>query len=241
MALLTFPGSDGVMAAHAPALPQPDQLCGPFSAQLALHAVLTDTDVPDVLALANASGTTIWPEDVSTHRPAGAPLVRTGWDELPLASSAESGGTDAAGLIDGLAATVGAKVTVVPIPGAQLTAYRLGLLLTAIAEAGFPLGLLAHVRTGPIAPPGFDWDVGHFIVLIATDPSRGEVTVGDTYAEVTGPVMPRGCRVVRLAHLARALAAPPGRGLILLAGKADEMDTRAMVASAGLTIGSWST
>ncbi len=240
MALLTIPGAEHVLAAHGPALPQPDQLCGPFSACVALHAVLPDTDVPSLVTLATAAGTAIWPYDVAQWRPAGAPLDRTGWEELPQAVSDEASGTDAAGLIAGLGATVGERVCVVPVAGAESTAYALRTLLTALVHAPHPLGVVAHLRTGPIAPAGSGWDVGHFVVLCSIDPGRDEVTVGDTYAELTDARMPPGCRRVAINSLAEALATPPGRGLLLLVRTEDRAATRAMVTDAGLAIETWS-
>lgn len=241
MALLTLPGSDRILAAHGPALPQPDQLCGPFSARLALHAVLDEIDVPDLLTLAAASGTAVWAEDLSNTRPLGAPPDLTGWDHLPRASSSDMSGTDAVGLIAGLQATVGPLVGVVPVLGADLTAYRLGQLLTTIADAGRPLAVVANLRTGPVTPADPGWDVGHFVVLCGIDPEHQEVIVADTYAELTGPGMLSGCRRVRLADLARALAAPPGRGLLLLVAKGEETDLRAMATDTGLTVQTWAT
>ncbi len=241
MALLTFRGSDRVVAAHGPALPQPDQLCGPFSARLALHALLPAVDVPAMVTLAAASGTAIWPHDLPTARPPGAPMDRTGWDGLARASSPDASGTDAAGLIYGLEATVGTRVCVVPVPGAGLTAYRLVSLLGAIAQARYPVGVLANVRTGAIAPPESGWDVGHFVVLCSIDLEHQVVMVADTYAELTGPGMTPGCRGVALPDLAQALAAPPGRGLLLLARAEDRAAMRAMVTDAGLAIDTWST
>lgn len=229
-----------MLAAHGPSLPQPDQLCGPFSARVALHAVLADTEVPDVLVLAAAAGSTIWPYDVAALRPAGAPLERAGWDELPPAPSLDSAGTDAAGLVAGLRATLGDRAGVVPVPGAELSAYRLGVLLREIARAPHPLGVVAHLRTGPIAPPGRVWDVGHFVMLCALDSELDQVLVGDTYAELTATGMPHGCRRVSVAALAEALAAPPGRGLLILTRAGDRDATSALVAASGPT-GIWST
>ncbi|MGB7424623.1 MAG: hypothetical protein WA903_06950, partial [Ornithinimicrobium sp.] len=241
LALLTLPGSDRVLAVHGPALPQPDQLCGPFSARLALHGILGEAEVPDLLTLATASGTALWPKDLSSSRPLNAPPDLTGWDDLPRAFSADMGGTEAVGLIAGLEATVGSLVGVVPILGADLTAYRLGQLLTSIAVAGRPVGVVANLRTGPITPVDPGWDVGHFVVLCGIDPEPQEVMVADTYAELTGPGLPPGCRKVTVAALAQALAAPPGRGLLLLVPISDESELRATVAGAGLTVATWTT
>lgn len=282
-----LPGAERVLAAHGPALPQPDQLCGPFAAALALHAVLAspvspastgaappastraaappaatqgpppspaDPAVPSATAIAVAAGTAIWPHDVADWRPEGAPLLRTGWDELPRAAALEHSGTDAAGLLRGVEAAAGGRVVVVPVPGSALDAGVLGALLERLRAAGRPVGVVANVRTGPISPPGATWDVGHFVVLLAHDPaggpgsqsgsqsgSGGRVLVGDTYAELGAPGLPPGCRWVALEALAEALAAPPGRGLLLLAGREDEAAVAGLVDAAGLPRGVWAT
>jgi len=241
VALLTFPGAGRVLAAHGPELPQPDQLCGPFSARIALHAVLPEAQVPPIGPLAVAAGTAIWPYEVAWLRPAGAPLDRTGWDDLPRAPSVQTSGTDAAGLLAGLDATVGDRIAVVPVPGAELTAYQLRTLLHAIGHSPHPIGVLANVRTGPIALPGTDWDVGHFVVLCAVDPDLDEVTVADTYAELGAAGTSPGCRRVPSAALTEALAMPPARGLLLLVRTTDRKVTEVMVAGTGLATGIWNT
>ncbi|WP_228942785.1 DUF6885 family protein [Nocardioides sp. Leaf374] len=262
-----LPGAERVLAAHGPALPQPDQLCGPFAAALALHAVLASpastgaappastraaapAAVPSATAIAVAAGTAIWPHDVADWRPEGAPLLRTGWDELPRAAALGHSGTDAAGLLRGVEAAAGDRVVVVPVPGSALDAGALGALLERLRAAGRPVGVVANVRTGPISPPGATWDVGHFVVLLAHDPeggsgpgseSGGRVLVGDTYAELGAPGLPPGCRWVAVEALAEALAAPPGRGLLLLAGREDEAAVAGLVDAAGLPRGVWAT
>lgn len=241
MALLTFPGAERVLATHGRALPQPDQQCGPFSARVALHAVLPAAQVPAVGALAAAAGTTIWPYDVTELRPPGAPMERTGWDDLPRASSVQTSGTDAAGLLAGLKASVGDRVAVLPVPGAELTTYLLETLLGAVAHASHPLGVIAHVRTGPIAPPGTGWDVGHFVLLCALEAQLDEVMVADSYRELGAPAMPPGCRRVPLGDLTEALTAPPGRGLLILTRTADRDATQGLLADAGVATGIWDT
>lgn len=237
MAVLTgFGGSHAVLAAHAKVLPQPDQLCGPFAAYVALHAVCDSP--PSMVALAAASGTTIWPHDVPGWRPAGAPLDRTGWDRLPAAPTCEVSGTNAAGLAAGLAAVAG--VAVAPVPAPEKSA--LGRLLAGLLAAAYPVGVVANLRTGVLAPTSVtDWDVGHFVVLHGYQPEAGLVGVADTYAELGAPGEPPGCRSVTLDALAAALGAAPGRGLLLLVRPDDEAAMLGLVAAAGLRVGLWST
>lgn len=229
-----FRGSPAVLAAHAEVLPQPDQLCGPFSAYVALHAL--GGSPPPLVSLAVAAGTTVWPHEVSTWRPPEAVPDRTGWERLPTAGSAETCGTQAAGLAIGLGAVAG--VAVVPVPGGDRDATE--RLLSALTRAGHPVGVLAHVRTGPIAPAGLAWDAGHFVVLHGFEPDTGLVGVADTYPELGAPGQPPGCRTLVLDDLVAALRAEPGRGLLLLVRADDETTTRELVTSAGLTVGLWS-
>lgn len=226
-----LPGADAILAAHGTALPQPDQLCGPFSAVMALHALL---DEPPMLPdLAVAAGTRIWPHDVSEWRPPGAPLDRTAWDQLPTTDDLDLSGTDASGLAAGIAATC-EGITTVPAAGPDWAG--LGPLLAALARLDHAVGVVANVRTGPIAPPGLTWDVGHFVVIWAVD---GDVAaVADTYVELGAPDQPPGCRLVGLGDLALAL---PGRGLLLLVGDDGADGVRRLVHDAGLNTDLWET
>ncbi|KQT94554.1 hypothetical protein ASG49_06770 [Marmoricola sp. Leaf446] len=216
-------------------LPQPDQLCGPFAAHVGLHAVLDAP--PGVTDLAVAAGTRVWPEDVAAWRPAGAPLLRTGWDRLPAASSVDASGTDAAGVAAAVRSTT--DVDVVGVPGDGLTVASLSALLVSLL-AGPHVGVLANVRTGALDPrAGFD--VGHFVVLFGTSADGSLVGVGDTYAELGAPGQPPGCRVVGVDALLAGLTAPPGRGLLLLVDRRDGAIVRDLLAGLGVVTGEWAT
>ncbi len=240
MAVLSLPGAGAVLAAQAAALPQPDQLCGPFAARAALHAVLDPSEVPSLEVLARAAGTSVWPEEVAGHRPRGATPHRTGWDDLPVAADPGASGTDAVGLARGVVAATEGAVTVVPVAGTGATAEALMALLAGIAGADVAVGVVANARTG-ILDPASGWDVGHFVVLWALDPDAGRVAVADTYPELGAPDEPPGCRWVPLADLAAAVGAPPGRGLLLVLHPDGEAAVRALVAGIGLATTIWST
>lgn len=226
-----LPGAEKVLAAHGPALPQPDQLCGPFAARSALHAVLAEP--PPVIDLAAASGTAVWRHDVAEWRPAGAPLDSTGWDRLPTAPTIEVSGTDAAGLAGGIA-TLCPDVAVVPaaVSGSGGAAG----LVRALLDLDRRVGVVANLRTGPVAPPGTTWDVGHFVVLWGVSGDR--VAVADSYVELGSADLPPGCRLVDVAALDTACA---GRGLLLLVAPAEADEVRSAVSAAGLGSGLWST
>ncbi len=239
MDLLTFPGADRVLLAHRSALPQPDQLCGPFSARAALHSILDPDEIPPIGVLASAAGTAIWPHDVEQWRPAGAPQDRTGWDGLPSAPSIGASGTTATGLVAGVESTVGDRVAVAAVPAGKLATSSLRRLLTGLAQARHRVGIVANLRTGPIAPPGMSWDVGHFVVLWAMDLERDAVLLADTYAELGDADLPPGCRTVALTALVEALSAPPGRGLLLLIRSEDRAAAQTLVADADISTGGW--
>ncbi|MBF4161062.1 DUF6885 family protein [Nocardioides acrostichi] len=232
-----LPGGERVVAGRV--LPQPDQLCGPFAASHALRAVLTDP--PTVVDLARAAGTRIWPHDVAAWRPAGAPWLRTHWEQLPRAAALEASGTDAAGLARGITEVCGDRVELVALPmaGVEGVTRRLDGLLDGIVETGVPVGVLANLRTGPL---GEAFDVGHFVGLWCTDGAGPTLRVGvaDSYVELGAPGEPAGCRLVPLDALATALTAPPGRGLMLLVTRENAEAIREIVTSVGLPTGLWS-
>ena len=232
-----FPGAERVLAAHAPALPQPDQQCGPFAAAAALQAVLAPG--PTVAALALASGTAIWPHDVPEWRPAGAPVDTTGWEDLPRADGIEDSGTDATGLAAGLGRLVGDRVSVVPARGS--TPRSLRTLFDGLLRASYDVGVVANLRTGPVLEgTGHTWDVGHFVVLYGVTDDRARVAVADSYRELGTPGAPPGCRLVDLDALCRALEAPPGRGLLLLVRTDDSPAATDLVVTSGLSNELWS-
>lgn len=193
------------------ALPQPDQLCGPFSAFVALAAVLDD-GIPSVTALAVASGSTTWPGGLPGARPPGVPVLHDGWDSLPTAAGPDKAGTNASGLAQGIENATDHDVAVIAVarPGAR----DLRKLLVSLTRSRLQFGILANVRTRSIVD--FDWDVGHFVAVWGFDDYSGDVAIADTYAELGVAGMPSGCRLVSSEALADAMSADDGRGLLLL-------------------------
>lgn len=243
MAVLIFPGADAILAAQAAALPQADQLCGPFTAFAALHGLLEATDIPSMVDIASASSTAIWPHDEAGWRPTGAPFDQRAWDLLPTTRDPATSGTDAAGLARGIETATDGQVAVVPVTGRSAGAEGLETLLVAVARSAEPVTVLANVRTG-VLDLAAAWDVGHFIVLWAVDvdhPDGTRVAVADTYRELGAPGQPPGCRWVPVERLAAAIASAPGRGLLLATRTSDTAAVTALVSAAGLDPSIWST
>ncbi|MDI9898191.1 hypothetical protein QM797_26010 [Rhodococcus sp. IEGM 1381] len=230
--LRRFAGASAIISTLDQALPQPDQLCGPFSASVALTAVLDD-GAPDVTALAVASGSAIWPVEVESARPPGSPRITDGWDGLPRAASIDAAGTSAKGLAVGIETATGHRVAVVPImrPGVA----ELRLLLGRLADVRFRFGLVANVHTEGLTQ--FDWSVGHFVTVWGFDPVEDVVAIADTYRELGGPDMPPGCRTVSTDAFASAMSE---RGLLLIVGSKDRRAAGSLVRSLELRSELWS-
>ncbi|MFI8567798.1 DUF6885 family protein [Rhodococcus sp. NPDC078407] len=213
-------------------LPQPDQLCGPFSASVALTAVLNG-DIPNVNELAIASGSAIWPGEIESARPPGTPRLTDGWDALPRAVSIDTAGTTAAGLAAGIETATDHRVAVVPImtPGAE----RLRLLLTRLAEVQFRFGLVANVHTSELNE--LDWSVGHFVTVLGVDTVDDVVAIADTYRELGVPGMPPGCRTVSTDALASSMSE---RGLLLVVDINDRSAALGLTRSLDLRHDVWS-
>ncbi|MDZ7932184.1 MAG: hypothetical protein U5N21_19905 [Rhodococcus sp. (in: high G+C Gram-positive bacteria)] len=211
--LRQFPGVDAIVSALDSALPQPDQLCGPFSASTALTAVVGD-DAPDIITLAIASGSAIWPGETVSGRPPGTPRLTDGWDSLPRAASIDTAGTTAAGLATGIETATDHRVAVVLIMGPGVEGLR--LLLARLADAPFRFGLVANVHTAELTE--FDWSVGHFVTILGMDTVEDVVGIADTYRELGVSGMPPGCRTVRTDTLASSMSE---RGLLLVVDNDD--------------------
>ncbi|WP_299053381.1 hypothetical protein [uncultured Nocardioides sp.] len=244
--LLRCTGADEVLAVQSAGLPQPDQLCGPFAARAALHAVLPADAVPALADLALAAGTQLWPTDDPTSRPPGVPpqpwRAEERGGDLPVAATEAEAGTHAAGLAAGIIRATGGTVAVVPVrrttPGPWSVGDVTGLL-AAVAAAPYPIGVVGNVATGPLTDQV--WDAGHFVVLWGLDPETGAVAVADSYGELTGQGAPPGCRLVHPADLAAALGQEPGRGLLMLTAPEHAALLAERAVAHGLVLETWQT
>lgn len=251
--MVLLPGADRVLAAQGAAVPQADQTCGPFAARAALHALAPAplAAVPSLAGLARHCGTRLWPHDDPDDRPPGEPPVDPDGTGLPRAGRPGEGGTDAPGFRRGVEAATGGAVAVVSAAAAgtrREAAAALGRLLADLT-GGPPVGVVAHVRTGPVtSDPARAWDVGHFVCVFSVEPAPepgygvappDRVGLADSYASLGEPGQPPGCRTVDLADLAEAMRLPPGRGLLLLVPAADREAVTARVRGTGLDPAPW--
>lgn len=95
-----LPGADRFLHEHARALPQPDQLCGPFLGSLAIAAgtAVAYGGTGSVIDLAKAARSALWPRDLPGGRPPGEsphPVDPLATRRLDQAASPWEAGTQA--------------------------------------------------------------------------------------------------------------------------------------------------
>ncbi|WP_304115250.1 hypothetical protein [Mycolicibacterium bacteremicum] len=245
-----FAGTAAVLAGHADAVPQVDQLCGPFWARLAL-LLLSDAaeQLPSQVEAAKVAGTRVHPGLDSAVRPPGQPAHRAGWDELPHTAEPGLAGTSGRELADAIADLSAGRLVAVPVlsPGVEL-----GRLLSAISTV--PALVIANIDTSALwgshaepallqhfldtgedtAGPAPDWRVGHFAALWGRNTGVGGtlVAVADTYPSL-------GTDARHLQPLPRVARALSDRGLLITVAAENAAATDAAVREVGLTTGLW--
>lgn len=195
------PGTQDLAGLHERAIPQRDQLCGPFWGALALTAAGRPTDQDEV---ALRAGTTLAEGDPARWLPPGA-SPRTDYSlSLPVATDEPSSGTSASALARSIEELSGNTLRVIPIAGPWRSDTVISLVEISASEAP-ECTLVANLRTGrlwgsrpparllldyllglPVESPLPDWDCGHFLTLVATlsGPGGTLLAVRDTYAEL---------------------------------------------------------
>lgn len=250
--IVPFAGTAPFLDEHRQALPQVDQLCGPFWARLALLVDGRPADqLPSQVQAARAAGAQVYPALDEEVRPAGEPAHRAGWEQLPHADAAERAGTSARGLAAAIGALSAGRLEAVPVSG-PWDADRLEQLVSAISE--IPAVVIANIATSALwgshadletltdflrsgddqlGPPS-DWRVGHFATIwgrIVGD--RGTlVAFADTYRSLGTD----GRYLQPLPRVARALS---GRGLLVTVASAAQTAVHAAAAAAGLGTEIW--
>jgi uncharacterized protein DUF6885 len=195
------PDPQGFALLHERAIPQKDQLCGPFWGALALAAAGYAVDQDQV---AIRAGTRLAEGDPTGWLPPGAsPRVDY---SAPLSVAAEEAhsGTSAPGLARSIEELSGGSLSVVPVAG-PWTSRMVVSLIELVAGATPGCTLVANLRTGklwgsrppvrllldhllgrPVEAPAPDWDCGHFLTIAACMGAAGGalVTLRDTYPQL---------------------------------------------------------
>ena len=213
------------------ALQQKDNLCGPFQAARALRdAGVTSWDGEeldqDLIAL--RAGTVLPEVEKGPQVPPGAVNFRDYRFDLPRAAPAEAG-TAAGALAEAIEAAAGGALTVVPLRG-KWDGDNIERLIDAAPELG--ARLLANIRTGPlwgsrppleallaaldgeeIEAPAADWDVGHFVELVAPGAREGwRAGAGGGHLSVAGLDGAPSAAAVRRGGRSGARRRARGRG-----------------------------
>jgi Family of unknown function (DUF6885) len=258
--LTLLPGARALLAVHGRELPQRDDLCGAFSAALALRAAgINDHEGQpldqDTVALAAGSF-------VSTLQDRGSlPLGEQGRRDyrlsLPSIADPAVSGTTAAGLVHAVERLSSGRLAAIPYSG-PWTAATLGGLFDVVSALGGPVALVANFATrhlwgahaapdqlldylldGEQVGPPPDWDVGHFACLIGRvrGPGGSLYGVADTYPSLGS----RGLHLQPAERLAAALERRdmPAGGMIVIAVAEDAPIVRAGADALGLAEGLW--
>jgi hypothetical protein len=190
------PGAQDLARLHERAMPQKDQLCGPFWGSLVLTAAGRPTDQDEV---ALRSGTALAEGDPAQWLPPGA-TPRTDYSlSLPVATDEPSSGTSASALARSIEELSGNALAVIPVAGPWRGATVVSLVEVAEAPG---CTLVANLRTGrlwgsrpqakllldyllglPVEAPPPDWDCGHFLAIVASlrGPGGTLLVLRDTY------------------------------------------------------------
>ena len=191
------PGPPDLASLHRQALPQKDQLCGPFWAALALTAFGHPTEME---AVAKRAGTVLAEGDPSGWLPPGASPRTDYTAPLPTITDETSAGTSVTGLGRAIEELSGGELSVVPVSGpwtAETVAHLVevassapGCVLVANGRTGRlwgtspdPALLLDHLLGGADGTPAPDWSAGHFLQVLAVvrGPGGSLVALRDTY------------------------------------------------------------
>jgi hypothetical protein len=260
--LTLLPGARALLALHAREVPQRDDLCGAFCGALALGAAGIATapggEQPiDQDAVALAAGTVVGARIDPAILPHGEPGRRDYRLALPTVADSSVSGTTAAGLMAAVEELARGRLAAIPLSG-PWTADTLDGLFELLAARERPATLLANLATrhlwgshpradrllaylldGDPAGPAPDWDVGHFVCVIARlrGPGGSLYGVADTYPAL-------GARGVHLQPRERLAAAidrrdMPAGGVLAVVHVEDAPAVRSGAGAIGLAEGIW--
>ncbi len=239
---------------HERAIPQKDGLCGPFWGALVLSACGRPTDAE---AVAFSAGTVLAEGDPRRWLPPGA-VPRTDY-RVPLPTTPDGGfaGTSATGLARAVEELSEGEISVLPVAGPWTADAVVGLI--EVASATTPnCALVANVRTGRLwgsradprlllahllgvvdSVPAPDWDVGHFVQLLAAvrGPGGALLVVRDTYPGLGWD----GHHLQPAGAVAAALGRDDGAegGVLCMCPSSDRATLRGGLEATGLRLHHW--
>jgi hypothetical protein len=255
-----LPGARELLAAHARALPQRDDLCGAFCGSLALSAAglyERGGEPLDQDAVAVAAGSIVSGARDPGTLPEGEMGRRDYRLAIPKIEDSDVSGTTAGGVLDAVAELSDGTLETIPYSG-PWTGATLDGIFDLAAACELPVTLIANLATrhlwggrpsrvqmldhlcaGSEAGPPPDWDVGHFACIVAR--TRGPVgslyAIADTYPAL-------GENGVHLQPSGRLAAAidrrdKPAGGVIVVVSIQEAAAIRAGAAGLGLQEGIW--
>ncbi len=195
------PGPRDFALLHELAIPQKDQLCGPFWGALILSAAGSAANQEEV---ALRAGTTLAEGDPAGWLPPGASPRIDYAATIPVAPEEASSGTSAKGVARSIEELSGGTLAAVPVAG-PWSADAVVSLVEISASRAPECVLIANLRTGrlwgsrpparllldhllglPVAAPPPDWDCGHFLTIAAcmSGPGGALITLRDTYPQL---------------------------------------------------------
>jgi hypothetical protein len=258
--LTLLAGSHALLRAQARELPQRDDLCGAFCGALALRAAGIERwqgETLDQDAVAQAAGTVVSRVADVAALPRGEGGRRDYRIAPPLIDDASVSGTNCAGVVAAIGELSGESLAAIAYEG-PWTAGAIDGLFDLLATLGHPTALIANVATrhlwggaaradqlldylldGVDDGPAPDWDVGHFVCVVARTrgPAGSIYAIADTYPSLGSG----GVHVQPRERLARALQRPgmaPG-GMIVVVADSDATAVRDAGRSLGLLEGVW--
>jgi hypothetical protein len=255
-----LPGADRLLRSHARELPQRDDLCGAFSAALALEAAGIEEyrgEPVDQDTVALAAGTVVSALANAEVLPTGEQGRRDYRVSLPMIEDAAVSGTTAGGLMQAVERLSEGQLAAIAY-GGPWTAATLGAIFDVASALTHPVTLLANFATrhlwgarpsvtqlldyllgGAADGPAPDWDVGHFACVVGRirGPGASLYCVADTYRSLGSD----GVHLQPEENLARAIDRRdmPAGGVIVVAAGEDAPAVRSGAAEAGLLEGLW--
>ena len=264
LTLSLLEGTPALLAAHRDELPQRDDLCGAFCAALGLRAAGLHERAGETIdqdAVALAAGSLVSARSDPGSLPAGETGRRDYRLALPLIEDSSRSGTTPAGLARAVRDLSDGALEAIPLAG-PWSAPTLASVFDAAAALKRPVTLVANIATrhlwgthpradqllaylleGRQDGPPRDWDVGHFVCVVARvqGPGGSLYAIADTYPSLGAA----GVYAQPAERLALALQRPgpeegaPAGGILALAEAPGAEALRSAGRAAGLREALW--